>query len=50
MSRFTVVPCFGLLVAGLSPRRPGFITRPIYVGCLLATVTMEQVFVDLWLQ
>jgi hypothetical protein len=39
-----VVPWLRSLVAGLSPRRPGFAPGSIHVGCVVDKVALRQVF------
>jgi hypothetical protein len=38
------VPCFRRLVAGLSPRRPGFDPGSVHVGFVVDNVALGQVF------
>ena len=38
------VPWLRCLVAGLSPFRSTFIPRPVHVGCVVARVTLQKVF------
>jgi hypothetical protein len=38
------VPWLRRLVAGLSPRRPGFDRGPVHVGCVVDKVALGQVF------
>ena len=38
------VPTLRRLVAGLSPRRPGFYPRSVHVGFVVYKVTLGQVF------
>jgi len=39
------VPWFGLVVANLSPRTPGFDPRPVHVRFVVGKMTLIQVFI-----